>query len=41
MTRSAELFKDLFKKAGLNIVKEETQVDWPQDLFTIRMYALD
>lgn len=41
VTRSTDLFKDLFAKAGLKIVKEEVQMDWPKDLFTIRMYALE
>lgn len=41
VTRSATLFKEIFSKAGLKIVKEETQLDWPQDLFAIRMYALE
>jgi protein N-terminal methyltransferase len=41
VTRSAALFKELFAKAGLKIVKDEMQMDWPKDLFTIRMYALE
>lgn len=41
VTRSGDLFKEIFARAGLKIVKEEMQMDWPKDLFTIRMYALE
>ena len=40
VTRSVELYKILFQKAGLKIIKEETQNDWPEDLFGVRMYAI-
>lgn len=29
VTRSTELFKQLFAKAGLKVIKEQTQEDWP------------
>ena len=38
--RSNLLWKKLFAEAGLRVVKEEKQQDWPQDMFDIRMYAL-
>jgi len=31
---------ELFKKAGLGVVKDEVQGNWPKDLFGVRMYAL-
>lgn len=38
--RSNMLWKKLFTEAGLRVVKEEQQMDWPKDMFDIRMYAL-
>jgi protein N-terminal methyltransferase len=40
VTRSTPLFKSLFQKAGVDVVMEETQENWPNDLFGVRMYAL-
>ena len=40
VTRSTELYKQLFQKAGLTLLKEQTQKDWPEDLFGVRIYAL-
>jgi hypothetical protein len=34
------MYKDLIAKAGLTIVKEKEQGNWPDDLFNVRMYAL-
>ena len=40
VTRSYLMFKELFEKAGLEIVKDEVQLNWPSELLTIRMYML-
>jgi protein N-terminal methyltransferase len=38
--RSNALWKKLFEEAGLKIIKEDIQRDWPKDMFDLRMYAL-
>jgi protein N-terminal methyltransferase len=38
--RSDKQYKALFAKAGLACVKEAPQVEWPEDLYEARMYAL-
>jgi len=40
MTRSDELFKDIFQRSGLELVKEATQKDFPTSLYPVKMYAL-
>lgn len=40
VTRSVELYKKIFAEAGVEVVKEETQENWPNELFGLRMYAL-
>lgn len=40
VTRSTELFKVVFEKAELKILREQNQADWPKDLFAVKMYAL-
>ncbi|KAK9761253.1 hypothetical protein K7432_013969 [Basidiobolus ranarum] len=37
VTRSEEILKSLFKRAGLRIIKEETQMGFPAGLFTVKM----
>ena len=34
------MYKELIDKAGLRIVREKDQINWPDDLFNVRMYAL-
>jgi protein N-terminal methyltransferase len=38
--RSQELWRELFAQAGLTIIKEEVQPNWPDDMHEVRMYAL-
>ena len=40
LTRSDCLLKDIFEKSGLELVKEETQSGFPQELYSVRMYLL-
>lgn len=40
ITRSDTHFKTIFESAGLKLVKEETQTDFPKELFPVTMYAL-
>ncbi|KJE90861.1 methyltransferase-like protein 11A [Capsaspora owczarzaki ATCC 30864] len=40
VTRSDELFKALFERAELDIIKEDTQQRFPKALFKVKMYAL-
>lgn len=40
MIRSDFLWKRLFSAAGLRVVKEDIQLDWPKDMYDLRMYAL-
>lgn len=40
VVRSTLLWKVLFQQAGLRVLKEGLQTDWPEDLFEVRMYAL-
>ncbi len=39
-TRSDSKFKDIFHKAGLKIVKEAYQDNFPPELFKVKMYLL-
>ncbi|KAG5456419.1 MAG: AdoMet dependent proline di-methyltransferase-domain-containing protein [Olpidium bornovanus] len=36
VTRPDELYKDLFARAGLTVVKEEVQLGFPEELFTVK-----
>lgn len=40
LTRSDRHYKALFGRAGLTVVKEDHQRDWPKDLFPVKMFAL-
>ncbi|KAF8625782.1 hypothetical protein AX15_005172 [Amanita polypyramis BW_CC] len=40
VTRSDMAWKQLFKLAGLGIVKEQVQYGFPEALYTVKMYAL-
>eukprot|EP00835_Amoeboradix_gromovi_P004502 NODE_354_length_10253_cov_0.271519.p4 type:complete len:226 gc:universal NODE_354_length_10253_cov_0.271519:2186-1509(-) len=39
-TRTDAGFKKLFTRAGLNVVLEQKQGNWPQQLFPVKSYAL-
>ncbi|CAG9322442.1 unnamed protein product [Blepharisma stoltei] len=39
VTRSDKLFKIIIKKAGLKIIHEETQKDFPSEYFKVKMYG--
>lgn len=40
VTRSLASFYSIFSAAGLTIIKQDVQTDWPKELFPIRMFAL-
>eukprot|EP01137_Pigoraptor_chileana_P008738 Opistho-2@55998 len=40
VTRSNDLLKELFAKAGLTLLHEEVQQSFPKELFPVKMYAL-
>ncbi|ROW12741.1 hypothetical protein VMCG_00668 [Cytospora schulzeri] len=40
VTRTDQKFQDIFKTAGLKLVKAETQRGFPKELFPVRIYAL-
>ncbi|KAI9227338.1 MAG: alpha-N-methyltransferase NTM1 [Piptocephalis tieghemiana] len=40
VTRSDEVFKNIFSRAGLTLRKEEVQRGFPQELFPVRMYVM-
>uniref|UniRef100_A0A8H7K2F8 Alpha N-terminal protein methyltransferase 1 n=1 Tax=Bionectria ochroleuca TaxID=29856 RepID=A0A8H7K2F8_BIOOC len=40
VTRQESKYQQIFKKAGLRIIKTELQSGLPKDLFAVRMYAL-
>lgn len=40
VTRTNRKFQTLFNKAGLTIVKEDIQRNFPEELFKVKMYAL-
>lgn len=40
ITRSDRYLQDLLKQAGLTTICTETQPDFPQHLFRVKMYAL-
>ncbi|CAG8606178.1 7757_t:CDS:2 [Funneliformis mosseae] len=41
VTRSDEIFKDIFQKSGLKLIKEATQHGMPKQLYEVKMYALE
>ncbi|KAF9966771.1 hypothetical protein BGZ70_001315 [Mortierella alpina] len=41
MTRSDQVWKDVFQKAGLRLLREEVQKGFPSGLFAVKMYALE
>jgi protein N-terminal methyltransferase len=40
VVRTEKLYKKLVEEAGLKVIKEEFQANWPEDLFDVKMYAL-
>ncbi|KAI9208852.1 alpha-N-methyltransferase NTM1 [Polychytrium aggregatum] len=40
VTRSDYILKQIFEQAGLKLLKEATQTDFPAGLFTVKMYML-
>lgn len=40
VTRSDEIYKELFKRSGLKIIKNKCQTNFPKELFKVEMYAL-
>ncbi|TMW67327.1 hypothetical protein Poli38472_012443 [Pythium oligandrum] len=40
MTRSDVYFKSIFRQAGLEVIAEETQKNFPEELYPVKMYAL-
>lgn len=40
LTRSDNHYKEIFKAAGVVLVKEQVQPNWPSDLMTVKMYGL-
>merc|ERR1711985_173664 len=40
ITRTDKQYRDIFARAGLEIVRERRQTDWPTDLFPVMTYAL-
>ncbi|RNF24946.1 SAM-dependent methyltransferase [Trypanosoma cruzi] len=40
LTRSDAHYKRIFAAAGVEVVKETMQKEWPDDLFKVKMYAL-
>ncbi|KAG8348450.1 hypothetical protein TRVL_00699 [Trypanosoma vivax] len=40
LTRPDKHYKQIFKAAGVELVKEAAQSDWPSDLLPVKMYAL-
>jgi protein N-terminal methyltransferase len=41
VTRSDEILKALFFRAGLRLIKEELQKGFPKKLFQVKMYILE
>merc|ERR1711964_810079 len=40
VTRTDAQYNRLFKEAGFRVVAEASQDDWPEDLYALKMYAL-
>ncbi|EPY37839.1 hypothetical protein AGDE_06094 [Angomonas deanei] len=40
LTRSDKHYKQLFERAGVRVVKEAFQKDWPNNLMKVKMYGL-
>ncbi|KAF9421333.1 hypothetical protein BGZ94_008859 [Podila epigama] len=41
MTRSDAVWKEMFEKSGLKLLREEVQKGFPSGLFAVKMYALE
>ncbi|KAG0038425.1 hypothetical protein BGZ82_000249 [Podila clonocystis] len=41
MTRSDQVWKEMFEKSGLKLLREDTQKGFPSGLFAVKMYALE
>lgn len=40
ITRTHAQYRNVFDRAGLELVFEQRQMDWPQELFPVMMYAV-
>ena len=40
ITRSDAQYKELFQEAGMELVADALQSDFPQELFDVKMYAV-
>lgn len=40
LTRSDNHYKEIFKAAGVELIKEQMQPNWPSDLMAVKMYGL-
>lgn len=40
LTRSDNHYKEIFKAAGVQLIDEKMQPNWPSDLMAVKMYAL-
>ncbi|KAJ0397472.1 hypothetical protein P43SY_006156 [Pythium insidiosum] len=40
MTRSDTYFKSIFRQAGLKVIAEQRQTNFPEELYPVKMYAL-
>jgi len=41
MTRSDQVWKEMFQKSGLKLLRDEVQKGFPSGLFAVKMYALE
>ncbi|KAF9998826.1 hypothetical protein BGZ79_007515 [Entomortierella chlamydospora] len=41
MTRSDQVWKEMFEKSGLKLLKDDVQKGFPSGLFAVKMYALE
>ncbi|KAI8604538.1 AdoMet dependent proline di-methyltransferase-domain-containing protein [Dissophora ornata] len=41
MTRSDQVWKEMFQKSGLRLLKDDVQKGFPSGLFAVKMYALE
>jgi len=41
ITRNDQHMKDIFKAAGLNVIQEQVQRDFPKELYPVKMYCLE
>ena len=40
VSRCADLYKKIFSEAGLSIIEEREQREWPAELLDVKMYIL-